>query len=100
VPDAGGALHAPHELYDPRVPELLALLDPATAFPTAAFCGAEGPGGGAGSAGGVLPQLQQLGLRSSADLGTLVLAARFVQHTAEVDGDMNLALARGKVSIM
>jgi hypothetical protein len=51
-------------------------------------------GGGDGFSS--LAALQQLGLRSSADLGTLVLAARYVEKTAR-EGDEDMAVARGKV---
>ncbi len=37
VPTEGGQLAAPDKLYDPRVPDLAALLDPKTSFPAAPF---------------------------------------------------------------
>jgi hypothetical protein len=37
VPTQGGQLLAPDKLYDPRVPDLAALLDPKTSFPAAPF---------------------------------------------------------------
>lgn len=115
VPSGAGQLHTPGELYDPRVPELVALLDPDACFPAPAFCSAdladpeaeEQQGAAAASAVtdssgsgsfSSLAALQQLGLRSTADLGTLVLAARYVDETAK-QGDEDLAVARGKVSI-
>lgn len=117
VPNASGKLHTPSELYDPRVPELVALLDPETCFPAPAFCSeslpdpaaevtslitpsAAGAGEDAASLGfSGLAALQQLGLRSSADLGTLVVAAKFVERTAR-EGDEDMAVARGKVSVV
>ena len=108
MPNASGQLCRPSQLYDPRTPELRALLNPATAFPAACYCSdhpgqlqpqaASGNGGGGGG-GGALPQLQQLGLKVEADLKTLVEAARYVQQTADEDelGGIVLAVARGKV---
>lgn len=131
-------------LYDPRSPELVALLDPDASFPAAAFCSNDksfltassaasttssaipGAGGdtttitavhpvspgdeevdsssegvdddndGAGSGSSSLAALQQLGLRSTADLMTLVAAAKYVERTARA-GDEDMAVARGKV---
>lgn len=111
VPNASGKLHTPSQLYDPRVPELVALLDPDTCFPGPALCtdhlepirdqseAAQSSEGSEGTAGGFsgLSALQQLGLRSTADLGTLVKAAKFVERTAK-EGDEDMAVARGKVS--
>lgn len=115
LPSGSGQLHVPSDLYDPRVPELVALLDPDACFPAPAFCGdvSGEPGhlddeqqqqqrGGAGSGGGggggfsSLAVLQQLGLRSSAQLDTLVQAALYVEKVA-ADGDEDMAVARGKV---
>lgn len=108
VPNSLGQLHTPSQLYDPRVPELVALLDPDACFPAAAFCATveaatsragailQADGGGDGGGFSNLAALQQLGLRSSADLGTLLLAARYVERTAR-EGDEDMAVARGKV---
>jgi hypothetical protein len=88
----------------------VALLDPEACFPAAAFCstssstsssaagdasqdGRDDVGGDGFSS---LAALQQLGMRSSADLGTLMLAARYVEKTAR-EGDEDMAVARGKV---
>jgi hypothetical protein len=85
----------------------VALLDPDACFPAAAFCstaaaaaaenvlqdGSDDDGDDAFSS---LAALQQLGMRSSADLGTLVLAARYVEKTAR-EGDEDMSVARGKV---
>jgi hypothetical protein len=51
---------------------------------------------GAGSGSSSLAALQQLGLRSTADLMTLVAAAKYVERTARA-GDEDMAVARGKV---
>ncbi len=125
VPDRPpqGELHTPGELYDPRSPDLAALLDPdadfpaasllleaAGAAPAAAAAGAAGPAAGvhpsdgpgsdgepaagadgaggtasasAGDASLVLYMLQQLGLRTTASLDTLLRAARFVERVAD-----------------
>jgi sacsin len=48
LPNGQGQLHTPAELYDPRCPELVALLDPDACFPAPAFCG----GGSSSSSGG------------------------------------------------
>lgn len=105
LPSGKGVLHVPSELYDPRSPELVALLDPDACFPAPAFCGdasdaaqdnQQGPSSSTSSFSS-LAALQQLGLRSSAQLDTLVLAARYVAQVS-VDGDVDMAVARGKVS--
>jgi hypothetical protein len=116
VPNSLGQLHTPAQLYDPRVPELVALLDPDACFPAAAFCttpllsaaasdkaapvlpadAADAADAGVVDGFTSLAALQQLGLRSSADLGTLLLAARYVEKTAR-EGDEDMAVARGKV---
>ena len=106
LPSGKGTLHAPGELYDPRSPELVALLDPDACFPAPAFCGdVSEPGqdeqqeqraGGGGGSFSSLAVLQQLGLRCAAQLDTLVLAARYVEKVA-ADGDADMAVARGKV---
>jgi sacsin len=112
VPNSLGQLHTPSQLYDPRVPELVALLDPDACFPAADFCSTAAAAGAAENnadnfANAVdidddgfssIAALQQLGLRSSADLGTLLLAARYVEKTAR-DGDEDMAVARGKVCL-
>lgn len=107
LPSGKGVLHVPSELYDPRSPELVALLDPGACFPASAFCGdasdaaqddQQGPNSSSSSNSfSSLAALQQLGLRSSAQLDTLVLAARYVAQVS-ADGDMDMAVARGKVS--
>lgn len=56
VPDGAGALRPPGALHDPRRAELLALLDPEAAFPSADIC----------ADGGALAALQRLGLREAA----------------------------------
>ncbi|WIA11333.1 hypothetical protein OEZ85_011456 [Tetradesmus obliquus] len=128
VPNSLGQLHTPSKLYDPRVPELVALLDPEACFPAAAFCSATNTANTANTAetsardsiesaaagvngGGYgvedegndgfssLAALQQLGLRGRADLGTLLLAARYVEKTAR-EGNGDMAVARGKVNLI
>jgi hypothetical protein len=104
LPSGEGTLHTPRELYDPRSPELIALLDPDACFPAPAFCGDVSDGGnedqqeqrGGGGSFSSLAVLQQLGLRSAAQLDTLVLAARYVEKVA-AEGDADMAVARGKV---
>lgn len=107
LPSGNGVLHVPGALYDPRSPELVALLDPDACFPAPAFCGdlsdavqdeqqQRAPGGSGFSS---LAVLQQLGLRSTAQLDTLILAARYVERVA-ADGDEDMAVARGKVGSM
>lgn len=108
LPSGNGELHVPSDLYDPRIPELVALLDPEACFPAPAFCGdvsdamqdgeqqQQRDGGSSNSSFSSLVVLQQLGLRCTAQLDTLVLAARFVQKVA-ADGDEDMAVARGKV---
>jgi hypothetical protein len=108
VPNSLGQLHTPGQLYDPRMPELVALLDPDACFPAAAFCSTSLSSAAAGESVlqdgsdncsdgfSSLAALQQLGMRSSADLGTLVRAARYVEKTAR-EGDEDMAVARGKV---
>lgn len=109
LPSGRGELHVPSELYDPRSPELVALLDPDACFPAPAFCGDVADAtqdeqrqrrGGSGSSGSfsTLAVLQQLGLRSSAQLDTLVAAARYVERVA-AEGDEDMAVARGKVCL-
>lgn len=106
LPSGKGVLHVPSELYDPRSPELVALLDPDACFPAPAFCGdatdaaqdeQQGRNSSSSSSFSSLAALQQLGLRSSAQLDTLVLAARYVAQVS-ADGDVDMAVARGKVS--
>lgn len=103
LPSGKGTLHTPRELYDPRSPELIALLDPDACFPAPAFCGDVSDGGNEdqqehrGGSFSSLAVLQQLGLRSAAQLDTLVLAARYVEKVA-AEGDADMAVARGKVS--
>lgn len=103
LPSGKGELHVPNQLYDPRSPELVALLDPDACFPAPAFCGDVLDSGQdeqqqqhRGSGFSSLAVLQQLGLRSSAQLDTLVAAARYVEKVA-ADGDEDMAVARGKV---
>jgi hypothetical protein len=64
VPNGAGALLAPPSLHDPRVPELLALLDPDAAFPAPELA----------SDAGALAALQRLGLRTAA--GARAVGAR------------------------
>jgi hypothetical protein len=56
VPNGAGELLPPSELHDPRVPELLALLEPDSAFPSPELA----------LDGGALAALQRLGLRVTA----------------------------------
>ena len=56
MPNGAGQLLAPAALFDPRVPELLALLDPEAAFPALELA----------SDGGALAALQRLGMRTAA----------------------------------
>lgn len=109
LPSGKGELHVPSELYDPRSPELAALLDPDACFPAPAFCGDVADAtqdeqrqrrGGSSSSGSfsTLAVLQQLGLRSSAQLDTLVAAARYVERVV-AEGDEDMAVARGKVCV-
>ena len=92
VPNAQGQLFCPGQLYDPRNPDLLALLDQTTSFPSEDFCAAPS----------ALAALQQLGLRWSPGPDTLLSAARFVERLgseADASGnpdDMDMAVARGK----
>jgi sacsin len=106
LPSGKEELHVPSELYDPRTPELVALLDPDACFPAPAFCGdvadatqdeQQQQRGSSGSFS-TLAVLQQLGLRSSAQLDTLVAAARYVERVA-AEGDDDMAVARGKVCV-
>jgi sacsin len=107
LPSGKGELHVPGDLYDPRTPELVALLDPDACFPAPAFCGDvlgaaqedQQQRGGSGGSFSNLAVLQQLGLRSSAQLDTLVAAARYVEKVA-ADGDEDMAVARSKVCSM
>eukprot|EP00798_Chlamydomonas_sp_ICE-L_P006706 gene6706-3376_t len=70
LPNEKGDLHRPNELYDPRVPELAALLDPEAAFPSPDFY--LGPVDATQevavdfglASDDILHALQQLGLRS------------------------------------
>jgi len=59
VPNGAGALLSPTSLHDPRVPELLALLNPEAAFPCAELS----------SDATALAALQRLGLRGTAGEG-------------------------------
>jgi hypothetical protein len=102
LPSGSRQLHRPSQLYDPRSPELVALLDPDACFPAPAFCGdvsdtEQARQQGASDSGfSSLAMLQQLGLRSGAQLDTLVQAARYVEKLA-ASGDEDMAVARGKV---
>jgi hypothetical protein len=115
LPNSKGELHTPDALYDPRSPELAALLDPEACFPAPAFCGADerdadaagaradgsasAPDAADASGGGAfnsLAALQQLGLRSAPHLGTFVAAAHYVQRLVQ-EGEEDLAVARGLV---
>ncbi len=95
VPNAKGTLHKPSQLYDPRATELLALLNPDPSFPAPSFCDEDASGAS------VLPALQQLGLRSSAGLDTLLQAAKYVAALADRggEGDEDEAVGRGQVCV-
>ncbi len=122
VPNGAGAMHTARQLYDPREPDLAALLDPDAAFPAEPFASDDGEGFGEGlrmvwaldpyvrcskgmtilrlafvhvamgACAEALTGLALLGLRQSAGPDTLLDAARFVQRCAE-KADRALAAA-------
>ncbi|GAX84471.1 hypothetical protein CEUSTIGMA_g11891.t1 [Chlamydomonas eustigma] len=97
LPNNKGVLLKPCQLYDPRNPDLVALLDPEACFPADVFCEEL-----------ILQALQQLGLRTQPGTDTVIEAARYIEKLGiEADdavkiGDMkgeddqNMAVARGK----
>ncbi|BDA44284.1 probable Sacsin [Coccomyxa sp. Obi] len=79
-----GKLQSPGALYDPRIPELVALLDSHTAFPSAPFASEES-----------LAALQRVGLRSTVSTATLLDSARSIAELAS--HSQAAARARGEV---
>ena len=76
VPTASGTLQIPKNLYDPRSPELTALLDDQEFFPAGVFLNDE-----------VLQMLQGLGLRVSVSPETVLQSARQVEALSSNDAD-------------
>ena len=74
VPTPGGSLAAPVALYDPRIPELVALLDTSASFPAPPF-----------SDDAVLELLKALGLRSTVTQAAVLDAAMSAERLAEID---------------
>jgi sacsin len=87
VPNGKGQLHSPSKLYDPRIPELVRLLDPDSSFPADLFV----------ADNLALGMLQQLGLQSSASLDTVLKAAGYVAQLGQ-QGKEEPAVEKGKVS--
>ncbi|XP_008803352.1 sacsin [Phoenix dactylifera] len=84
VPTIHGSLKSPQSLYDPRVDELLALLEESDCFPSGLF---QEPG--------VLDMLLLLGLRTSVSTDTIIQSARQVESL--MHKDQLKAYSRGKV---
>lgn len=83
VPTADGNLQMPRELYDPRNPELVYLLDGRQFFPAGVF----------GRNEALLAALQQLGLRSAVTPDTLLDSAHFVEQLSATDEEAAYARA-------
>jgi sacsin len=83
VPTASGQDRAPRELYDPRVPELAALLDAATCFPAPPFDAPE-----------LAAPLAALGMRRAVTPEAVLEAARCVEAQA-ARGEAAAAQERG-----
>ncbi|XP_029123505.1 uncharacterized protein [Elaeis guineensis] len=84
VPTIHGSLKSPQSLYDPRVDELLALLEESDCFPCGSF-----------QEQGVLDMLLLLGLRTSVSADTIIQSARQVELL--MHKDQLKAYSRGKV---
>jgi hypothetical protein len=76
VPTACGKLAAPAHLYDPRIPELVELLDVNNSFPTAPF-----------DDDVTLGILASLGMRSTVTQTAVMDAAMTAERLGDVDGD-------------
>ena len=77
VPTACGKLAAPAHLYDPRIPELVELLDVNNSFPTAPF-----------DDDVTLGILASLGMRSTVTQTAVMDAAMTAERLGDVDGDV------------
>lgn len=84
VPTFNGILNSPQSLYDPRVDELLALLQDSDCFPCGSF---QEPG--------VLDMLLLLGLKTSVSTDTIIQSARQVESL--MHKDQLKAHSQGKV---
>ena len=76
MPTASGTLAAPTHLYDPRIPELVALLDRNTSFPAAPF-----------DDDATLDILASLGMRSTVTQTAVLDAAMTAERLGDVAGD-------------
>jgi|AntAceMinimDraft_1070359.scaffolds.fasta_scaffold06425_1 sacsin len=85
IPTLGGRLARPIDLYDPRVRNLLELLDPREHFPAPPF-----------DAGERLLALSVLGVRTSLGAEGLVASARSVECLAKTPGGAAAAAVRGR----
>lgn len=84
VSTSSGALKCPIVLYDPRIQELLDLLEDSDSFPCGPF-----------QESGILDMLQSLGLRTSTTRETIIESARQVERL--MHDDQAKANSKGKV---